>query len=93
MLGYAFDPWEGAPLEQWQIDYMDPFKRLKEDLCWFVFVAIDRTGRWTEAMTAYEATVNTVVWCLHEVLNTCGPPILADSNKGNHLTDAPVRSS
>lgn len=31
-LSYAFDPWEGAPLEQWQIDYVGPFKRSKEAL-------------------------------------------------------------
>lgn len=82
MLGYAFDLWERAPLEQWQIDYVDTFKRLEEGLYRFVFVAIDRKARWTEAMAVCEATANTTVWCLCGELNGCGPPILTD--KGNH---------
>lgn len=70
---------------------MGPFKRLKEGLYQFVFVAIDRTARQTEAMAVCGATANTTVWCLREVLNGCGPPILTDSDEGNHLTDAPVQ--
>lgn len=31
-LCYAFDPWERTPQEQWQTDYVGPFKRLKEGL-------------------------------------------------------------
>ena len=42
-------------------------------------------------MAVCEATANTVVWCLCEVLNQCGPPILTDSDEGNCLTDAPVQ--
>lgn len=89
-LGYAFDPWEQAPLEQWEMDYVRPCKRSKEALYRFVFVSIDRT-RWVEAMAACEATANTTVWCLCEVLNGCGPPILTDSDKGNGLTDVPLQ--
>lgn len=70
---------------------MGPFKRLEEGLHQFVSAAVERIPRWTEAMAACEVTANTTVWCLCEVLNGCGPSALTDSDKGNHLADAPIQ--